>query len=62
MKLYTQLPSQSFSTGQTLLHPAPIILDWKIVWADPLILSVVICLINFGISMLVGQLFVQGAS
>jgi len=45
-----------------LLQPAPKILDEKIVWADPLILSVVICLINFGTSICVGQLFVQGAS
>ena len=37
-------------------------LETKIVWAEPLILSVVICLINLGTLMLVGQLLVHGAS
>ncbi len=27
MLLYTQAPSHNFSTGQTLLHPAPIMFD-----------------------------------
>ena len=62
IKLKTQAPSQSFSTGQTLEQPAPIMLEVKIVLADPFILPVVICLMNSGTSMLVGHDFVQGAS
>src|SRR5678816_2116726 len=50
-KLNTQAPSHNFSTGQTLEQPAPIIFEEKIVCAEPLILSVVICLINFGTSI-----------
>ena len=38
------------------------IFDTKIVCAEPLILSVVICLINLGISMLVGHPLMHGAS
>src|SRR5476651_799340 len=62
IRLYTQAPSQSFSTGQTLEQPPPIILDEKMVCAEPLIFSVEICLINLGTSMLVGHDFIQGAS
>src|SRR6185436_11067711 len=61
-KLNTQAPSHSFSTGQTLAQPAPIIFEERIVCAEPFTLSVVICLINFGTSICVGQLFVHGAS
>src|SRR5690349_6748070 len=48
-KLYTQAPSQSFSTGQTRLQPAPMMLESKMVCADPFTLSVLICLMNLGI-------------
>ena len=41
---------------------APMMLLEKIVCAEPLILSVAICLMNLGTSILVGQLFIQGAS
>src|ERR1700761_2304365 len=62
IRLYTQAPSHSFSTGQTFEHPPPIMLDEKIVCAEPLIFSVAICLINLGPSMLVGHDFMHGAS
>ena len=61
-KLNTQAPSHNFSTGQTREQPAPIMLETKMVCADPFTLSVLICLMNLGIFMLVGQLLVQGAS
>src|SRR5438270_142516 len=62
IKLYTQLPSHNFSTGQTLEQPPPNMFDSKMVCAEPRILSVVICLINFGMLMLVGHCLMQGAS
>src|SRR4030095_14599862 len=61
-KLNTQAPSHNFSTGQTLAHPAPMIFEERIVCAEPFTLSVVICLMNFGTSICVGQLLVHGAS
>src|SRR5664279_3141541 len=61
-KLKTQFPSHNFSTGQTLEQPPPKMLEIKMVCAEPLMLSVVICLMNFGISILVGQPLIHGAS
>src|SRR4051812_30916958 len=61
-RLNTHAPSHSFSTGHTFEHPAPMMFDSNIVFADPFTLSVVICLMNLGTLIPVGQLFVHGAS
>ncbi len=58
----TQAPSHSSCTGQTRAQVAPRRLDSRIVRADPRKLCVLIFLMNFGMSMCVGQAWVQGAS
>ena len=62
IRLKTHAPSHNFSTGQTLPQPAPKMFDERIVFAEPFIFSVEICLMNFGMLMLVGHDFMQGAS
>src|ERR1700693_5506224 len=58
----TQAPSHNSWTGQTRAHVAPSKLDSRIVRADPSRFPVEIFLMNFGMSICVGQAWVQGAS
>src|SRR3989442_289558 len=57
----TQAPSHNSCTGHTRAQVAPSKLDSRMVRAEPRKFSVAIFLMNFGMSMCVGQACVQGA-
>src|ERR1700736_4149936 len=58
----THAPSHNSCTGHTRAQLAPSKLDSRMVRADPSKLLVEIFLMNLGISICVGQAWVQGAS
>ena len=58
----TQAPSQSASTGQTRAQEWPSTFASRIVRAEPFRLPVVIFRMKPGMSMAVGQAWMQGAS
>ena len=60
--LSTQAPSQSTSVGQARAQEPPKMLASRIVLAAPISFLCMICRMNFGTSMCVGQARVQGAS
>src|SRR5260370_35008915 len=58
----TQAPSHNSCTGHTRAQVAPNKFDSRMVRAEPRRFPVEIFLMNFGISMCVGEASVQGAS